>query len=132
MPSVTGVEGFLLNLGLPGWLLLAFLGGFILNVMPCVLPVLSLKVFSLLKHSGQSRAQALMHGGAYTAGVVASFLALAGVLLALRAVGERIGWGFQLHSPNFVVVLKVVFFLLALNLMGVFEVGTSFVGADIN
>lgn len=130
VPSVTGVEGFLLNLGLPGWLLLAFLGGFILNVMPCVLPVLSLKVFSLLKHSGQSRAQALMHGGAYTAGVVASFLALAGVLLALRAVGERIGWGFQLQSPNFVVVLTVVFFLFALNLMGVFEVGTSLVGAD--
>lgn len=130
VPSATGFEGFLLNLGLPGWLLLAFLGGFILNVMPCVLPVLSLKVFSLLKHSGQSRAQALLHGGAYTAGVVASFLALAAVLLALRAVGERIGWGFQLQSPNFVVVLTVVFFLFALNLMGVFEVGTSLVGAD--
>jgi thiol:disulfide interchange protein len=130
VPAATGFEGVLLNLGLPGWLLLAFLGGFILNVMPCVLPVLSLKVFSLLKHSGQSKAQALMHGGAYTAGVVASFLALAGVLLALRSVGERIGWGFQLQSPNFVVVLTVVFFLFALNLMGVFEVGTSLVGAD--
>ncbi len=130
VPAAAGFEGFLLNLGLPGWLLLAFLGGFILNVMPCVLPVLSLKVFSLLKHSAQSRAQALLHGGAYTAGVVASFLALAGVLLALRAVGERIGWGFQLQSPNFVVVLTVVFFLFALNLMGVFEVGTSLVGAD--
>jgi thiol:disulfide interchange protein len=130
VPAATGFEGVLLNLGLPGWLLLAFLGGFILNVMPCVLPVLSLKVFSLLKHSGQSKAQALMHGSAYTAGVVASFLALAGVLLALRSVGERIGWGFQLQSPNFVVVLTVVFFLFALNLMGVFEVGTSLVGAD--
>ncbi|WP_162030109.1 MULTISPECIES: protein-disulfide reductase DsbD [unclassified Lentimonas] len=130
VPAATGFEGMLLNLGLPGWLLLAFLGGFILNVMPCVLPVLSLKVFSLLKHSGQSKAQALMHGGAYTAGVVVSFLALAGVLLALRSVGERIGWGFQLQSPNFVVVLTVVFFLFALNLMGVFEIGTSLVGAD--
>ncbi len=130
VPAASGFEGVLLNLGLPGWLLLAFLGGFILNVMPCVLPVLSLKVFSLLKHSGQSKAQALMHGGAYTAGVVASFLALAGVLLALRSVGERIGWGFQLQSPNFVVVLTVVFFLFALNLMGVFEIGTSLVGAD--
>ena len=130
VPAATGFEGVLLNLGLPGWLLLAFLGGLILNVMPCVLPVLSLKVFSLLKHSGQSRVQALLHGGAYTAGVVASFLALAAVLLALRAVGERIGWGFQLQSPNFVVVLTVVFFLFALNLMGVFEVGTSLVGAD--
>ena len=130
VPAAEGFEGFLLNLGLPGWLLLAFLGGFILNVMPCVLPVLSLKVFSLLKHSGQSKAQALLHGGAYTAGVVASFLALAGVLLALRSVGERIGWGFQLQSPNFVVLLTLVFFLFALNLMGVFEVGTSLVGAD--
>ena len=130
VPVATGFEGVLLKLGLPGWLLLAFLGGFILNVMPCVLPVLSLKVFSLLKHSGQSKAQALMHGAAYTAGVVVSFLALAGVLLALRSVGERIGWGFQLHSPNFVVVLTVVFFLFALNLMGVFEIGTSLVGAD--
>jgi thiol:disulfide interchange protein len=129
-PAATGFEGVLLNFGLPGWLLLAFLGGLILNVMPCVLPVLSLKVFSLLKHSGQSKAQALLHGGAYTAGVVVSFLLLAGVLLALRAVGERIGWGFQLQSPNFVVLLTLVFFLFALNLMGVFEVGTSLVGAD--
>jgi thiol:disulfide interchange protein DsbD len=130
VPAATGFEGALLNLGLPGWLLLAFLGGLILNVMPCVLPVLSLKVFSLLKHSGQSKAQALLHGGAYTAGVVVSFLTLATVLLALRAVGDRIGWGFQLQSPNFVVLLTLVFFLFALNLMGVFEIGTSLVGAD--
>ena len=130
VPESSGFEGVLLKMGLPGWLLLAFLGGLILNVMPCVLPVLSLKVFSLLKHSGQSKAQALLHGAAYTAGVVVSFLALAGALLALRAVGERIGWGFQLQSPNFVIVLTIVFFLFALNLMGVFEVGTSLVGAD--
>lgn len=130
VPSAVGFEGKLLDLGLPGWLILAFLGGFILNVMPCVLPVLSLKVFSLLKHSGQTRGQALLHGVAYSVGVVASFLVLAGFLFGLRAVGERIGWGFQLQSPNFVVVLTVVFFLFALNLMGVFEVGTSLVGAD--
>ena len=130
IPTAAGFEGFLLNFGLPGWLLLAFLGGFILNVMPCVLPVLSLKVFSLLKHSGQTRGQALLHGAAYTAGVVVSFLVLAAFLFALRAVGERIGWGFQLQSPNFVVALTVVFFLFALNLMGVFEIGTSLVGAD--
>lgn len=130
VPESSGFEGVLLKMGLPGWLLLAFLGGLILNVMPCVLPVLSLKVFSLLKHSGQSKAQALLHGAAYTAGVVASFLVLAAALLALRAVGERIGWGFQLQSPNFVVVLTIVFFLFALNLLGVFEVGTRLVGAD--
>ena len=125
-----GFEQRLLNLGLPGFLALAFLGGLILNVMPCVLPVLSLKVFSLLKHSGQSKAQALAHGLAYTGGVVVSFLALAGALYALRALGERVGWGFQLQNPNFVVVLAVVFFLFGLNLMGVFEVGTRLVGAD--
>ncbi len=125
-----GFEGFLLSLGLPGWLLLAFIGGLILNLMPCVLPVLSLKVFSLLKHSGQSRSQALLHGSAYTGGVVVSFLALAGVLIGFRAFGQQMGWGFQLQSPGFVAVLTVFIFLFALNLMGVFEVGTSLVGAD--
>lgn len=125
-----GFEQFLLNLGLPGYLALAFLGGLILNVMPCVLPVLSLKVFSLLKHSGQSKKEALAHGAAYTVGVILSFMALAGALFVLRALGERIGWGFQLQNPSFVVLLAVVFFLFGLNLMGVFEVGTRLVGAD--
>ena len=125
-----GVEGFLLSVGLLGWLLLAFTGGLILNLMPCVLPVLSLKVFSLLKHSGQSRSQALLHGSAYTIGVIVSFLTLAGILLAFRAFGQQMGWGFQLQSPGFVAVLTVFIFLFALNLMGVFEVGTSLVGAD--
>ena len=125
-----GFEGVLLRMGFLGWLVLAFIGGLILNLMPCVLPVLSLKVFSLLKHSGQSRMQALLHGVAYTVGVVMSFLILAGVLLSLRSLGEQIGWGFQLQSPGFVAVLTVVFFLFALNLMGVFEIGTHLVGAD--
>lgn len=128
--SSGGVEQGLLDLGLAGWLLLAFLGGAILNVMPCVLPVLSLKVFSLLHHRGQGRSQALAHGGAYTMGVVASFLVLAGVLFSLRALGESIGWGFQLQNPGFVLVLALVFFLFGLNLMGVFEIGASLVGAD--
>jgi thiol:disulfide interchange protein DsbD len=129
-PGPVGFEQTLLSLGLPGFLALAFLGGLILNVMPCVLPVLSLKVFSLLKHAGQTRSEALKHGLAYTVGVVLSFLVLAGVLLALRAVGERIGWGFQLQSPGFVAVLAAVFFLFGLNLMGVFELGSRLVGAD--
>ena len=125
-----GFEPWLLSLGLPGFLALAFLGGLILNIMPCVLPVLSLKVFSLLKHAGQTRGDAFRHGLAYTGGVVLSFLALAMALFALRAVGERIGWGFQLQSPGFVVVLTVVFFLFGLNLLGVFELGGKLVGAD--
>mgnify|MGYP001181905663 CR=1 FL=1 len=129
-PEPSGFEQRLLALGLPGILALAFLGGLILNIMPCVLPVLSLKVFSLLKHAGQARGDALRHGLAYTAGVVLSFIALAAVLFSLRALGERIGWGFQLQSPGFVVVLAVVFFLFGLNLMGVFELGARLVGAD--
>lgn len=125
-----GLEQKLLSLGLLGWLVLAFVGGLILNVMPCVLPVLSIKVFSLLNHSGQSRNHALAHGLAYTLGVVASFLVLAAVLFSLRALGESIGWGFQLQNPGFVLVLGLIFFLFGLNLMGVFEVGSSLVGAD--
>ena len=91
---------------------------------------LVLKEFSLLKQAGQARGDALRHGLAYTAGVVLSFIALAAMLFSLRALGERIGWGFQLQSPGFVVVLAVVFFLFGLNLMGVFELGGRLVGAD--
>lgn len=125
-----GFEQKLLNMGLLGWLVLAFLGGLILNVMPCVLPVLSLKVFSLLKHSGQPRSHALAHGFAYTVGVVVCFLALAGLLFALRAGGELVGWGFQLQSPGFMLTLGVLFFVFGLNLLGVFEIGMGLVGAD--
>ncbi len=128
--ELVGFEQKLLNLGLGGWLLLAFLGGLILNVMPCVLPVLSLKVFSLLKHSGQSKRHAIAHGVAYTAGVVVCFLSLAGLLFALRAGGELVGWGFQLQSPGFMLALGVLFFVFGLNLMGVFEIGMGLVGAD--
>jgi thiol:disulfide interchange protein DsbD len=92
--------------------------------------VLSLKVFSLLNHSGQSRSHALAHGIAYTLGVVASFVLLAAVLFSLRALGESVGWGFQLQNPGFVVVLGLIFFLFGLNLMGVFEIGSGLVGAD--
>lgn len=129
-PKPVGFEQRLLAFGLPGLVTLAFLGGLILNIMPCVLPVLSLKVFSLLKHAGQTRSDALRHGLAYAAGVVLSFIALAAALFILRALGERIGWGFQLQSPGFVVVLSAVFFLFGLNLMGVFELGGRLVGAD--
>ena len=132
-PVAAGTKGFeqrLLALGPVGWLVVAFIGGFILNVMPCVLPVLSLKVFSLLKHTGQSRGQAVLHGLAYTLGVVASFVALAAVLFALRAAGQWIGWGYQLQSPGFTLGLAVLFFVFGLNLRGVFEIGAGLVGAD--
>ncbi len=111
-------------------LLFAFLGGLILNLMPCVLPVLSLKVLSLVKQAGQDPRQAVTHGVAFTFGVLVSFWLLAGILLALRAAGQELGWGFQMQSPPFIVALTVLFFVFALNLFGVFEVGTSLAGVD--
>jgi thiol:disulfide interchange protein/DsbC/DsbD-like thiol-disulfide interchange protein len=108
----------------------AFIGGLILNLMPCVLPVLSLKVFSLMKHAGENAKSAWIQGVAFTAGVVISFWALAGLLLILRTAGNHLGWGFQMQSPGFVLFLILLFFLLALNLFGVFELGASLVGLD--
>ena len=107
-------------------LLLAFLGGMILNLMPCVFPVLSLKILSFARHSGkaaESRNAMRQHGVYYAIGVVLSFLALAAVMLALKSAGSAIGWGFQLQNPGVVWVLAVIFFLIGLNLMGAFEVG---------
>jgi len=99
-------------------LLLAFLGGLLLNLMPCVFPVLALKVTGLLERPGRG------HALAYTAGVVTSFLALAGGLLAARAAGASLGWGFQLQSPWVVGALAALFVAIGLNLLGLFEVGT--------
>ncbi|HEV3273092.1 MAG TPA: thioredoxin family protein [Candidatus Methylacidiphilales bacterium] len=109
---------------------LAFIGGLILNLMPCVLPVLSLKVFSLMKHAGENPRAAWVQGAAFTAGVVVSFWVLAGLLIALRTAGHQLGWGFQMQSPGFVLALIFLFFLLGLNLFGVFELGSSLVGLD--
>ena len=103
---------------------LAVLGGLLLNLMPCVFPVLSLKVFGFAAKAHDRRG--LLAGGlAYTAGVVLSFVALAALLLALRAGGEQLGWGFQLQSPYVVAALAALFTLIALNLAGVFEVGAT-------
>jgi thiol:disulfide interchange protein DsbD len=93
-----------------------------LNLMPCVLPVLSIKVLGFAEHR-DSRATMRREGLAYGAGVLVTFVALAGVMLALRAAGEQLGWGFQLQSPVVVSALAVLFFVLALNLSGVFEFG---------
>ncbi|NNL56204.1 MAG: thiol:disulfide interchange protein [Pseudomonadales bacterium] len=113
------------DFGLLYILLLALLGGLILNAMPCVFPVLSLKVISLVEHGNHSARQRHRHGLAYSAGVVGSFLVVAGVLIALRSLGQQIGWGFQLQSPWFVAVLVYVLFILGLSLSGVVELGTS-------
>jgi thiol:disulfide interchange protein DsbD len=107
------------------WVLLtALLGGLILNLMPCVFPVLAIKVLGFAAQTGQSRAAQKAQGLAYTAGVVLSFLALGGLLLALRAGGEQLGWGFQLQSPAVVAALALLFTVLGLNLAGLFEFGS--------
>ncbi|HCK84608.1 MAG TPA: thiol:disulfide interchange protein, partial [Hyphomonadaceae bacterium] len=97
---------------------LAFLGGLILNIMPCVLPVLSVKALSLAggAHTGEAR----RHGVFYFAGVMATFLALAGMLVALRGAGAAIGWGFQLQAPWVNAALALLFFAIGLNLLGAF------------
>jgi len=110
-------------LGLGLALAFALIGGVLLNLMPCVFPILSLKVLGFTGHAHSRRA--LVGGGlAYSAGVVLSFVALAGVLLVLRAGGEQIGWGFQLQSPGFIAALAVLFTAIALNLAGLFEFGS--------
>ena len=100
----------------------AFLGGLLLNLMPCVFPVLAIKVLGFAQ-PGHGRAEHRAAGLAYTAGVVLSFLLLGGLLLGLRAAGEQLGWGFQLQSPPVVAGLALLFTLLGLNLAGVFEFG---------
>ena len=104
-------------------LLFALAGGLILNLMPCVFPILSIKVLSFTAnhktpHSRQS------HGLVYTAGVVISFVAIAVATLSLRAAGESIGWGFQLQSPLFVNFLVHLFFVMGIGLSGFLELGT--------
>lgn len=104
-------------------LLSALIGGALLNLMPCVFPVLGIKVMGFVQHAhGEARA-VRMQGGVYTAGVLLSFVALAAIMLALRSGGAQLGWGFQLQSPSVVVLLAALFMVLALNLSGVFEWG---------
>jgi thiol:disulfide interchange protein len=107
-------------------LALAFVGGLLLNIMPCVLPILALKALTLAKKAEASRAAAAAHGLAYTAGVVTSFLVIAGGMLALKASGAAIGWGFQLQQPAFVAFLLVVMLLVAANLLGLFSLPVLF------
>ncbi|MES2985178.1 MAG: protein-disulfide reductase DsbD domain-containing protein [Pseudomonadota bacterium] len=111
---------FILALGL------AFLGGLILNIMPCVLPILALKALAIAKKAGSSRAAAARQGAAYTVGVVASFLAIAAGMLALKASGSAIGWGFQLQNAGFVAALAAVMLLVAANLLGLFQLPVLF------
>lgn len=106
-------------------LVLAVAGGLILNLMPCVLPVLSIKVLSLIKHGEYNSLTRKFNGLAYTAGIIISFLVFAGTLLGLRASGEAAGWGFQLQSPWFVATLIYLFYIMGLGLSGFVEIGAS-------
>jgi thiol:disulfide interchange protein/DsbC/DsbD-like thiol-disulfide interchange protein len=111
------------NSSLIAVLAFALLGGLILNLMPCVFPVLSIKAISLVKIAEKSPGLARTHGLAYTGGVILSFLAIAGILIALKSGGAQIGWGFQLQSPEIVTALAWLFFIIGLNLSGIFEIG---------
>ncbi|MDO8544909.1 MAG: protein-disulfide reductase DsbD family protein [Opitutaceae bacterium] len=119
--------------GLAGTLLLALVGGLILNLMPCVFPVLGLKILGFVNQAGHQRARVVAHGLVFTLGVLVSFWALAAVLALLRASGDQLGWGFQLQSPAFVYALAVLLLVFGLNMSGVFEFGLSAtaVGSDL-
>jgi thiol:disulfide interchange protein DsbD len=109
--------------GILTFLLFGFLGGLILNLMPCVLPVISLKIFGFVQQAGQSRQKILRSGIAFTIGIFAWFIALAILLIALKGAGHDVTWGgFQFTNPYFVLVLSVIVLVFALNLFGVFEV----------
>ena len=104
-----------------------FLGGLILNLMPCVFPVIGIKIMGFVQQAGQDRRKIMLHGLVFTVGVLASFAVLAGILFAVRQVvgGDAVGWGYQLQQPWVVLSLMLLMFLLAMNLYGVFEIGTS-------
>lgn len=104
-------------------LLLAFVGGLLLNVMPCVLPILSVKALGFVEQAGERPAHVRAHGLVYAAGVLVAFWAVVALVLALRGAGRSVGWGFQLQSPTFVGICALLLFAMGLNLMGVFELG---------
>jgi len=114
---------------LPEMLLLALMGGLVLNLMPCVFPVLAMKAMSLARMSGHNRGAVRAHAAFYTAGVVLAFTALGGGLLLLRLAGQAAGWGFQFQSPVFVAVMAWLLFGIGLNLSGVFAVDGGVAGA---
>ncbi len=105
--------------------LLALLGGLILNLMPCVLPVLAIKVFGIAERAHEDRREVLSHGAAYTIGILVAMAVLAGVVVGLRAAGTAVGWGFQFQEPIFIAAICGVLLVFALNLFGVFEISAG-------
>ena len=119
--------------GLLGTLFLALVGGLILNLMPCVFPVLGIKILGFVNQAGHDKKKVIAHGLVFALGVLLSFWTLAGMLAVLRAGGSQLGWGFQLQSPAFVFALAAVMLAFAMNMSGVFEFGLTAtgVGADL-
>ncbi len=108
---------------------LALVGGILLNLMPCVFPVLFIKGLALVQSSQQERGRLRAHGWVYTLGILVSFWAVVAVLLALRAAGQQLGWGFQFQSPTFLALMAMLLFFLGLALAGQFEIGLSLTSA---
>jgi thiol:disulfide interchange protein DsbD len=108
--------------GFAQFLFFGFLGGFILNLMPCVLPVISLKIFGFIQHAGQDRRRILRSGLAFIAGIFAWFIGLALLLIVLKSAGREITWAFQFTNPYFVLAMSAVVLVFALNLFGVYEI----------
>ncbi|MFV0337648.1 MAG: protein-disulfide reductase DsbD family protein [Chthoniobacterales bacterium] len=115
-----GAGGLQISLGLA--LLYGFIGGLLLNVMPCVLPVISLKIFGFIQQAGDAPGKILRHGLAFTGGIFAWFLALGGVIVALKSAGHQVTWAFQFQNPWFIFFICSLVFVFALNLFGVFEI----------
>ncbi|MSU67167.1 MAG: hypothetical protein CK548_02980 [Opitutia bacterium] len=115
-----------------GTLVLAVLGGLVLNLMPCVFPVLGIKILGFVNQSGQDKQKVVLHGLVFALGVLLSFWSLAAVLAILRAGGQELGWGFQLQEPGFVFILAAVMLVFAMNMSGVFEFGLSATGVGAN
>jgi thiol:disulfide interchange protein/DsbC/DsbD-like thiol-disulfide interchange protein len=109
-------------------LLFAFIGGLILNLMPCVFPIIGIKIMGFVNQAGENRRTVVLHGLVFTLGVLASFWVLAGLLIGLTLGGQELGWGFQLQQPGFNFILIVLLLLFGLNMSGVFEIGESVVG----
>ena len=127
--AVLPVTGEVSLAGLGKALLFAFLGGIILNAMPCVFPILSMKALSLVKMSHSDRSVARESGILYTLGILLAFTAIGAALVGLRAAGDAVGWGFQMQSPVVNIGLGVLMVAIALNLFGVYEIGARLMGA---
>lgn len=124
--ALSNISGGGMDIDIVTAVLFALAGGLILNLMPCVFPILALKALAIAKKAEKRSSQVRMHGLLYSIGVIISFLALASLLIVLQMGGKSVGWGYQMQSPMFVLSLAVVFFLIGLSLSGYFELPSVF------